>query len=347
MSDDGNRKKPHGCRFGCLALALTVGGLLALVALAVAYGVSSAAGGCTAGGRGLHLVARGERGEDEVPLLREVWSSGTGVTKVVRVPLTGLIFLGGDDWLGDQGASAVTALRAIRRATHDPEVEGILLEVDSGGGGITASDEIYEALLAFKRARQGRAIVTLMGDVAASGAYYVALASDTIMAHPTTLTGSIGVILQSYNIQELAAKVGIKDVTIKSGANKDLLNPFRELSAEQQAMLQGVVDALHRRFVRLVAESRALPEEEVRRLADGRIFVADDALACKLIDEIGYGPDAEEALADLLDAPALRVVRYEEDLSLLDLFRFRRGFGASLSSLLAPRDARLMYRWGL
>ena len=345
MNGQQDGKKSRGCGFGCLTAALVVGGLAVLAALAVVYGLSSVSREFSfRGGRHVSFT-RLEGGEDEVPQMREVWSSGHGETKVVRVPLTGIIYLGESDWMGDT-SSAVSALRAIRRATHDPDVEGIILEVDSGGGGITASDVIYKALLDFKQAHKGRVVVTLMGDVAASGAYYVSLASDVIIAHPTTITGSIGVIMESCNIQELAAKIGIHDVTFKSGANKDLLNPFHEVTPAQTNMLQGVIDTLHSRFVHLVAESRKLPEADVRALADGRIFTADDALERKLIDNIGYASDAEQEMIKLLNAPdGIRVVRYEEDLSFFDLLRMRRGLGASLSGLLAPRESRLMYRW--
>ncbi|MEI8243329.1 MAG: signal peptide peptidase SppA [bacterium] len=340
--------KPAGCRTGCMTLALIAGGVIVLVAVVAVIGlamVSKQMGG----GRGHRFVspARLEGGEDAVPELREIWSSGaSGGAKVVRIPLAGMIALGDDGWM-DDSASASAALRAIKRATHDPDVEGIILEVDSGGGGITASDMIYKALQDFKKAQSGRVIVTLMGDVAASGAYYVSLPSDLILAHPTTITGSIGVIMQSYNIKELAAKIGIKDETFKSGENKDLLNPFHDVSPEQRAMLQAVIDALHSRFVKLVSEARKISEADVRKLADGRIFVADEALARKLIDGIGYSADAEKEMTRLLDAEEINVIRYSEDVSFLDLLRSRRGIGMSMSDFLKPRETRLMYRWWL
>lgn len=341
-----NGSKPRGCRFGCLALSLVVGGAIVLAAVVAVFGFSNLSREFTTVGRTHHRFAgpRLEGGEDEVPVMSEVWSGGTGETKVVRIPLTGIISFSEGGWM-DESGSASAALRAIRRATHDPDVEGLILEVDSGGGGITASDILYKALLDFKHAQQGRGIVTIMGDVAASGAYYVSLPSDIILAHPTTITGSIGVIMQSYNIQELAAKIGVKDVTFKSGNNKDLMNPFHDVSPEQRAILQGVIDALHNRFVRLVAESRKLPEADVRKLADGRIFVAEDAVERKLIDGIGYGADAEREMARLLSAPGIKIIRYEESVSLFDILRARRGFGMSMADFLKPRETRLQYRW--
>lgn len=345
MGEQKSDGKSSGCRFGCLAL-LTVGVMITLLLVAaVVYalnvtGVAPGIGSIAS----LHSTAHGE---DEFPLLSEIWSSGHGEVKVVRIPLTGVIFLGESGTISDSG-SAESALRAIRRATCDPTIKGIILEVDSGGGGITASDIIYNALLDFKAVQADRMVVALMGDMAASGAYYVSLAADEIVAHPTTLTGSIGVIMQSYNVRELARKLGIEDVTIKSGTNKDLLNPFRELSDDQRAMLQKLVDSLHTRFVRLVAEARELDEVEVRKLADGRVFLAEEALELKLIDSLGYMADAEKAMADLLKVDNLHVIRYEEERSIFDLLRFRRGgFGMQLRKLLNEDETRFLYQWSL
>ena len=346
--DDVNSKKSGGCRFGCMTMALIAGGVVLLLAIVVTIGIVSLSRQISGGHGHTYLSsARLEGGEDEVPALREIWSSGSASgTKVVRIPLTGLIALSEEGWM-ENASSASAALRAIKRATHDPDVAGIILEVDSGGGGITDSDMIYKALMDFKKEDKQRVIVTLMGDIAASGAYYISLPSDFILAHPTTITGSIGVIMQSYNIKELAAKIGIKDETFKSGENKDILNPFRDVSPEQRAMLQAVIDSLYGRFVKLVAEARKLSEADVRKLADGRIFVADDALQHKLIDGIGYSADAEKEMMKLLNVQEINVVRFSEEVSFLDLLRSHRGIGMSVSDLIKPRETRMLYRWWL
>jgi len=284
-------------------------------------------------------------GEDEAPYMVETWSSGHGDVKVVRIPVSGMIMLGDTSWYM---GNANTALRSIRRATHDPEVEGLILEINSGGGGITDSDIIYKALKDFKAAQKGRVVVSLMGDVAASGAYYIALASDYILAHPTTLTGSIGVIMQAYNFKELAAKLGVQDVTIKSGANKDFLNPFQDVKPEQKEILQKVISAMHERFVALVAENRKLPKEVVAPLADGRVFIADEAVRLKLIDGIGYSSDAQAKIAELLDADGVKVYKYEEQVTLMDLFA-QPGIGLNFDvnrfMREGAKDARLMFKW--
>jgi protease-4 len=343
-----SEKKKSGCGFGCaLLIGMVLGvGLLIALGIALCFGGAS----CLQHNGGISkFIQRHEEdadfGEDEMPSLEETWSSGGGEVKVVRIPVTGLIMLGEDSspWYA---GNATTALRSIRRATKDEDVKAIILEVDSGGGGITASDIIYKALKDFKAEQDGRVIVTLMGDMAASGAYYISLPSDYIFAHPTTLTGSIGVIMQSYNIKGLAEKLGVSDVTIKSGANKDLLNPFKDVDPGQRQILQAVIDAMYDRFLTLVAENRKLPKDVVRPLADGRVFVAKDALDNKLIDGIGYMSDAKKKVQDLLKVDDLYIIRYSEQMSWRDLFaRPGIGFSTDLSRLMREDDTKLMYRW--
>ena len=341
--------KGHGCGFGCILMV----GLFVGLGLAVAILLMSGLGALNlsqGSGRSFSGLFRHsgqcDVGEDDSPSMIEVWSSGQGETKVVRIPVSGMIMLDENPWYS---GNARTVLRSIRRATHDPDVMGLILEINSGGGGITDSDIIYKALLDFKAAQEGRVVVTLMGDIAASGAYYIALASDQILAHPTTLTGSIGVIMQSYNIKELAAKLGIQDVTIKSGANKDMLNPFHDVKPEQKEMLQRVISSMHDRFVTLVAENRKLPKETVAPLADGRVFLADEALANKLIDGIGYSKDAQKIVAGLLGVKTVQVYRYSEEVTLMDILSPRPGIGVGtdIKRLLSEgmSDERLMYRW--
>ena len=341
-------KKRRGCGFGCMVLVgLFLGfGVVVAMLLVGGLGALNVSPTMQMGGlfhRGHHA---GDLGEDESPNLVETWSAGNGEAKVIRVPISGMIMLG--DNASFYSGNAVTALRSIRRATHDPEVEGLILDIDSGGGGITDSDIIYKAVQDFKAAQEGRVVVTIMGDVAASGAYYIALASDYIMAHPTTLTGSIGVIMQSYNVKDLAAKLGVQDVTIKSGANKDLLNPFQDVKPEQREMMQKVISSMYDRFVTLVADNRKLPKEDVVPMADGRVFLADDAVKNRLIDGIGYMEDAQAKAAELLESDGVKVYRYDEQVTWMDLFA-RPGIGLNLDlgrfvkqSLAEPR---LMFHW--
>jgi protease-4 len=263
-----------------------------------------------------------ERGEDEFPELRETWAYGSGETKVVMVPVSGMIVMDEQDGVfSSVTGSAELALRSIRRATHDTKVRALILDIDSGGGGITACDILHRALLDFKAAQPGRKIVAVFGDVAASGAYYISMAADHIVARPTTITGSIGVLLQTFNVRKLGDKIGVEDVTIKSGKNKDILNPFGELNDEQRAMLQGIVNNMHERFISLVAEGRRLPVETVRPLADGRILVADEAIKLGLVDEMGHWNEAMAATSKALSVSDIKVYRYDKVFSLQDLLK--------------------------
>ena len=294
--------------------------------------------------KNLFAVEPAMYGEDEFPSFEELWSYGSGSNKVVTIPISGMIMLGDEGSFMQQGSSASESLRGIRRATLDKDVMAIILNVDSGGGGITASDIIYKALLDFKQADPNRKIVAIFNDTAASGAYYIALSADHIIAHPTTITGSIGVLIQSVNFQELALRHGIKSTTIKSGENKDILNPLGTFTEEQKALMQSIVDALHTRFVMLVAKHRNKSETDVRSFADGRIFTADEALKLGLIDEIGYWRDAMTRTAELLDVDTIAVYRYNKDFSFSELLRASKSINPQ-SWFNLNQHPLLQYRW--
>lgn len=177
-------------------------------------------------------------------------------------------------------------VKALRQYRDDPEIKGILLRVDSPGGGVAPSQEIYDELISIHREGEKK-VVTSMGTVAASGGYYIASATDLIIANPGTLTGSIGVIMELTNIQGLLEKIGVEGVTIKSGENKDVGSPFRKMKEEERALLQSVLDDVHSQFIEAVAEGRSLEIETVRKLADGRVFTGRQAKSVGLVDELG------------------------------------------------------------
>ena len=335
------KKSSRGCLWVFIALfALMIIVGIGVLLLSVIVGVGRT-------GRIARVRSTG-MGVDEYPRMNEVWSIGHGDTKVVRIPLHGFIHLRPDSsFLGSTRSSSQLALMGIRRATHDKDVMAIVMDVDSGGGGITASDILYKALVDFKESRQGRVVVAVCGDVAASGAYYVALAADHIVAHPTTVTGSIGVLMQGLNMRELSEKVGIKDVTIKSGENKDLMNPFRDVSPEQEAILQSIVDEMHTRFVTLVAEHRQMDVSEARELADGRIVTAPQAEKLGLIDQVGYWDDAIAKTAELLNVDDVKVYRYEEEFSLSLFLRSFQRFNPAAAFWQNASQPRFLYRWQL
>lgn len=332
------QKKP---RLGCLWAVILVQGFVLIVLLFAVLGATAFH----------HALANWEStvemGEDEFPPFTEVWSSGQGETKVIRIPIKGEIMMeDGETSLFSSGqGTAANALASIRRAIGDPSVSGIILDIDSGGGGITACDVIYHALEEFKASADKRVVVAVFGDVAASGAYYVAAAADSIIGRPTTLTGSIGVLMQSINFQDLARKVGVRDVTIKSGQNKDILNPFQDLTEEQKQMLQEVVDELHDRFVRIVAENRKLDEADVRAFADGRVFTARKALDLGLLDDIGHWETAVDKAVELLGVEEVKIYRYEREFSFSELLRARTGVDGITAMMKAMPRTRFLYLW--
>ena len=249
---------------------------------------------------------------DEAPELDETWSSGSGNVKVARIPLNGVIMRNDEEGLFTARSDMVeNILTQVRAAERDPDMRAIILDVNSPGGGVTPSDEIYNALCGFRNSRPDRRVVVFIRDLGASGAYYAAMAGDLIIAEPTAVVGSIGVIMQTMNFQGLAEKIGITDVTIKSGANKDMLNPFQPVNTNQTALLQKLIDDMQTRFSGIVVKSRKLDAAAAAGMFDGRIFSASDAHDKGLIDEIGYWNDALARTAQLLDTGALRVIRYE------------------------------------
>ena len=183
------------------------------------------------------------------------------------------------------------AIEELRKYREHPGVKAIVLRIDSPGGGVVPSQEIHAEVL--KARAEGRVkVVASMGNLAASGGYYIAAATDRIVASPGTLTGSIGVIMELANVQGLLEKVGVQSVVIKSGKHKDLASPFRTMSAEDRAILQTVLDDVHDQFIQAVASGRNLKVAQVRELADGRIFTGRQARTAKLVDELGDLQDA-------------------------------------------------------
>ena len=198
----------------------------------------------------------------------------------------------------------------LKKAADDPKVRALVLRINSPGGTVTASDIMFRELDAFKRTSRIPIVASMM-DVAASGGYYVALAADTIVAHPTTVTGSIGVIMISLNAEGLMQKVGLATAAIKSGERKDMGSPFRQLTREERAIFQSVIDELHRQFVAKLVERRRITAAAAATLADGRIYTAEQALGHQLIDRIGYIPDALEAARRAAGLEEARVVVYK------------------------------------
>lgn len=190
-------------------------------------------------------------------------------------------------------------VRELKEFGESSTVKAIVLRIDSPGGGVVPSQEIHDAV---KRVRNknNKTVVASMGTVAASGGYYIASATDRIMANPGTLTGSIGVIMELTNLQGLFKKIGVENVVVKSGRYKDIGSPFRKMTPEDRRILQAVMDDVHGQFIEAVAEGRSLDISEVRRLADGRIFTGRQAKDVMLVDELGNLDDAIRLAADMV-----------------------------------------------
>ncbi|MFZ2948796.1 MAG: signal peptide peptidase SppA [Desulfuromonadaceae bacterium] len=180
-------------------------------------------------------------------------------------------------------------IRQLRYFLKQDSVKSVVLRVDSPGGIVAPSQEIYAEVKKFAARKK---IIVSMGSLAASGGYYISAPATMIYANPGTITASIGVILKLSNIESLMDKLGIKSYTLKTGKYKDSGSPVRQLSAEDRAMLQSVINNTHQQFVRAVAEGRRLPIEDVRKIADGRILSGEQAMEHKLVDRLGTLQDA-------------------------------------------------------
>lgn len=225
---------------------------------------------------------------------------GEGPNNVLRLELTGPITgetTGG--WFHSPTSDAIV-LQEIKDATKE-DFKALLLVLNSPGGGVTPSDEIYRALENFKAAQPDRKVIVLGKDVVASGAYYLAMQADWIRLQPTSITGSIGVIMPNVNLSELAKKIGLADASIASGNSKDIGNPLKPVNPQHTAILKTVVDGMYNRFVSIVAKGRHMTEEEVRKLADGRVYLAQDAVNLRLADDIGYEDSIDDLIAKQLD----------------------------------------------
>lgn len=247
---------------------------------------------------------------------------------IARLDLTGVIMDHAPGGFTDGGVGAREVLAAIAEIRKDAP-PALLLDINSPGGSAPASQAIYEAVRKLK-ADTGIKVVAAMGDVAASGGYYVAAAADQIVANPSTMTGSIGVIMHATNVQGLYQKLGLSDVTIKSGKHKDIGSATRPVTPEEHALLQGIVDDTYQQFLAAVSEGRKIPPATLKPLADGRIFTGKQAKAVRLVDVLGNGEVALETLRKLADLPEdAKVETYGEP-------SLRRQLKATFGVLSAP-----------
>jgi protease-4 len=204
-------------------------------------------------------------------------------------------------------ASSRDIVEQIDTFMEDDYVKAIILRINSPGGGVGPSQEIYREVL---RAKEKKKIITSMESVGTSGGYYVACASDVIVANPGTITGSIGVVMEFSNVEDLLKKIGFRSYVIKSGKHKDIGSPLREMTPEERSILQGVIDNVHNQFIRAVAEGRNIEEGKVRQIADGRIFSGEQAKELGLVDRLGSLQDAIEIAAEMVGIKGKPTVIY-------------------------------------
>jgi protease-4 len=245
--------------------------------------------------------------------LDETVVSGKGRDKILLMDISGTISSkekrGAISFRSED--SIVSRVREeLTRAAEDSRIKGLIVRINSPGGTVTASDIIYTEIKRFKEETKVP-VVAAITELAASGGYYVAVAADTIVAHPTSVTGSIGVIAVKFNAQGLMEKIGVVDETFTAGDKKDLFSPMRPVTAEEREIIQSMLNSFHQRFKDLVLKGRpSLTAAEIDRLADGRVYTADQALANKLVDEIGYLDDAVATVKKGAGIKEARVVMY-------------------------------------
>ena len=271
----------------------------------------------------------GIREPEPIPRFREILlQRGARVTtdKIAVITMRGLI---SSSLPGNVSDSMVDDMRAaLQQARDDGRVKAIVLEVDSPGGEVTASDAIYSALV---KVRTRKPVVVYMDSLAASGGYYVSCGGKFLMASDTTITGSIGVIIQTLNYEQLFNKVGLASVVFKSGKFKDMLNGARPITPEERELVQGFIMKTYDKFLGIVAKERNLPADLLRNtIADGRILSGKDAFEHKLIDGLGELEDAFAKARELGNAPDAKVVKYGPPFS---LSRFLRIFGETDSKI--------------
>lgn len=232
--------------------------------------------------------------------------------KIAVVSLNGVIMDLGKPSFFDDGYNHEAFLNNLERAFEDDSVDAIILEVDSPGGGVFETEEIHR-LIQESKEEFDKPLYVSMGGMAASGGYYVAAPADKIFAHPTTITGSIGVIMESINYAGLAEKHGVAFNTIKSGKHKDIMSASREMTKEEKEIMQSMIDEMYDEFVRVIVDGRGLDEKMVRNIGDGRIYTGKQAKEVDLVDEIGNLDDTIDQLMADYQLENAKVIQYYEE----------------------------------
>lgn len=282
-----------------------------------------------------------------------VLEKGDASNRIAVLEIEGAIQDTGDAGAFAKGYNHRQFMKQLEEIKADETVKGIVLKVNSPGGGVLESKDIYDEIVSIQKKREIPVYVA-MGAMAASGGYYVSAPADKIFVHPETMTGSIGVIMQTLDYSELAAKLGIQFNTIKTGAHKDIGSPNRHMTDDERAIFQSMADESFERFVKVIADGRNMPIEEVKKIADGRIFSGSQAIKYGLADEQGRADDAIAAMKKAIKVKNPQIFNYDVESSFGSLFGLkmheflgRDVEGELLSRLIAQNNApRLMYMYG-
>src|SRR5437660_10345108 len=246
--------------------------------------------------------------------LREKTVQGTAADKILMMDISGVISEKGSSNPLSESEDLVARIKEeLTLAAEDSHIKALLLRINSPGGTVTASDVIHHEINEFKSKRK-IPVVTVIMDVGASGGYYIAVTGDRIIAHPTSVTGSVGVIMLRVNAEGLLQKIGVEAAAIKSGAKKDIGSPFRPMTEDERAIFQTMINGFFSRFLEVVSMGRSLPADQLKAIADGRVVTGPQALQLGLVDQVGYLDDgiaAAKKLAGLTDARVIMYARPE------------------------------------
>jgi protease-4 len=244
--------------------------------------------------------------------LQEQVVEGDGPKKILIVDIEGFISeKGASGLLQEKPSTVVLVKEALQKAAGDRDIAGVILRINSPGGTVAASDIIYHEVATY-RTKTKVPVYAVITGIGASGGYYVAAAADEISAHPTAVTGSIGVLVMKFQVTGLMEKIGVSEQTVKSGAMKDIMSPFRPGTPEEEKLIQGIIDGMYRRFVdvALARPGNRLSREELLVAADGRIYTANQALKAGLIDRIAYLDETIAAMKQKMGLDRASVIVY-------------------------------------
>jgi len=288
----------------------------------------------------------------EQPFTEEVVKEGNELKKIVILDVNGVIQDTGEtgSFLQSSGYNHQDFMKKLNYIKEEDSVKGIIIKVNSPGGGVVESAEIHDKLIEIQKASK-KPVYISMGSMAASGGYYISTAAKKIYASPETMTGSLGVIMEGINYEGLADKYGVDFVTIKSGKHKDIMSPTRKMTEEERKILQSMINNSYEGFVRVISEGRNLSKAQVKKIADGRVYDGRQAKDLQLIDGFGYLDDVVRQMKNQEKLKGAQVVSYSDSLGLSSLFTMQAkklmGNNVEIAGLMKilskPNSPRLMY----